>query len=68
MLINCVDKNGVGPLAPSWVFSCEFIILWAVFKLQVLENFNSRKKKKRSSEVMGKFEVLVRSVYWLKSH
>ncbi|KAH9783566.1 putative fructokinase-4 [Citrus sinensis] len=30
-------------------------------KLQVLENFNSRKKKK-SSEVMGKFEVLVRSV------
>lgn len=66
MLINCVDKNGVGPLAPSWVFSCEFIILWAVFKLQVLENFNSQEKK--SSEVMGKFEVLVKSVYWLKSH
>lgn len=38
------DKNGVEPLAPSWVVSCEFLILWAVFKLQVLETFNSRKK------------------------
>lgn len=39
-----VDKNGVGPLEPSWVVSCEFMILWADFKLQVLENFNSWKK------------------------